>query len=190
MADAKDKKKKPEAESEENATPVAAKGKSKLPLIIGGVVLLVVLIGAPLIFFAMKPAASNDKELAAAAKAAMEATDLTMEGSSDQDALMEGEEGLGAIYPLETFVVNLRGGSYVRCQIQFEFVGREIPKGFYSRLVPVRDTIIEILARRSAEDLSSENGRTALKSDLKSLVNEALRKEEIKNVYFTQFVVQ
>ena len=41
-----------------------------------------------------------------------------------RDELDENEAALGAIFPLDTFVVNLSGGkNYLRCQVQVEFDG-------------------------------------------------------------------
>ena len=74
--------------------------------------------------------------------------------------------------------------------MQLEFVEREIPKRFYSKLVPLRDGIIGILTARSADDALGDRGRDTIKVDVKDFVNGLLAKEEVKRVYITQFVVQ
>lgn len=178
-----------EENEETTGTPEAAPAKSrkKLLLIIAGVVLLLVAIGVPVTIMSLKKSATPAEELdpdAAGGDAA------APEGADDEDELDEGEEALGALFPLETFVVNLKGGSLIRCQVQLEFTGRDVPRRFYSKLVPTRDALIALLAKRTQEDALSEEGRTALKGDMKEAVNELLKKEEVRNVYFTQFVVQ
>ncbi len=109
---------------------------------------------------------------------------------TEEDELDEGEEALGAIYPLESFVLNLSGGRYLRAQLRLEFEGREVPKRFFPRIVPVRDLIIQLLSVKRAEDLLTSQGKEGLKGEIKDKVNELLRREDIKNVYFSQFVVQ
>lgn len=171
----------------EEAAP--KKGGKKVLFIVGGVLVLILAIGIPVYFFAFKGEAKHEEELAPdAAEAGANA--LVAEGSGEEDALEEGEEALGAIYPLEAFVVNLEGGRYIRIQAQLEFTGRDVPKRFYTRLVPVRDGIITLLSKKKQDDVLSDKGKENLKKDIKDLVNEVLRKEEVKQVYFTQFVVQ
>jgi len=187
MAEEKKQKKGEEEQQEAAAAPAPAKsGKSKLIFIIAGVVVLVLAVGMPVLYMSMKSASPEDELSSAAGQ-----EDAGMaEGSLDEDELDEGEDALGGIFPMESFVVNLRGGGYIRLQIQVEFIERDIPKRFYVRLVPIRDAIIRLLANRSAEDLAEEKGRDALRKDIKNVIEEILKKADVKNVYFTQFVVQ
>lgn len=199
MADDKNKGKKPEEKKKEDAkpaqaeaaAPAAAPAKSKKMLFIGGgVVLLLLAIGTPLIIMSMGSGEQkkDGTELNEVTEEVPEGG--TLEGAQDQDELDEDESPLGAMFPMESFVVNLSGGRYIRCQIQLEFAERDIPARFYTRLVPVRDAIIRLLASRSAEDLAEAEGYDTLKNDVRELVNTILKKEDVKNVYFTQFVVQ
>ncbi len=190
MADDK-KEKKDEKGKGEEAAPQAAptKSKKKLFIIIGAVVFLIAAIGAPVAYMSLRP--KNDQTQELAGDAASEDSETgSLEGSADEDQLQEGEKALGAIFPLESFVVNLQGGRYIRCQVQLEFEERDVPQRFYQRLVPIRDSMIRLLAGKTAEDMVSEKGKDGLKVQVKDTVNEILKKEEVKNVYFTQFVVQ
>jgi flagellar FliL protein len=189
MADEKDKKEKKGEGDEVAAAAPAKKSKKKLFIAIGGVVFLLIAIGVPVFFMTMKKKTSAE-EGAVVDASATDAAAVVPEGSNDEDQAGEGEEVLGAIFPLETFVVNLSGGRYIRCQIQLEMTQRDIPKKMYAKIVPVRDAIINMLSTKTADDMTSAKGKDALKSDIKDMVNQTLRKQEIKNVYFTQFVVQ
>lgn len=192
MAEATDKKKKEgekgEGEAPAPAAAAAPASKKKTMLIVGGVVVLLLAIGVPVAIFSLKPKAADQSELAA--DAASHEPQLHAEGTHDEDELAEDEEALGAFFPFENFVVNLSGKGYVRAQIQLEFASKDVPKRFYARIVPARDVIIELLSQRTQEDLLSEKGKEAAKSDIKDSINELLKKEEVKNVYFTQFFVQ
>ncbi|WKZ57155.1 MAG: flagellar basal body-associated FliL family protein [Bdellovibrionota bacterium] len=176
---------KEEAEGQQEAAP--PKSKKKLWIIIGGSIALVLLIGAPVAFFALKSSPETE-ELAAEGVEGGDA--LAPEGALDEDEIDEGEEPLGAFFPLDTLVVNLHGGQYIRTQIQLEFVERDVTSRFYTRLVPIRDAIITLLASKKAEDLLSARGKESLRVDIKDKVNEILRREEVKRVYFTLYVVQ
>jgi flagellar FliL protein len=187
MAEEK-KKEQAEAEAKPAAAP-AASGNKKTIFIAVGVAVLILAIGAPVTYFALKPKEQTSESLTADAAAEGENA-LVQEGVHDEDELLEGEESLGAFFPFETFVVNLAGGRYIRLQVQIEFTSRDVPKRFYPRLVPIRDTMINLLAGRTQDDLLNEKGRESLKKDIRDIINETLRSEDVRRVYFTQFVVQ
>jgi flagellar FliL protein len=56
--------------------------------------------------------------------------------------------------------------------------------------VPIRDSIISLLTQMTAENLETLKGKDKLRAEIRSVINAALRKEEVKRVYFTQFVIQ
>ncbi|NLF25098.1 MAG: flagellar basal body-associated FliL family protein [Deltaproteobacteria bacterium] len=179
-----------ESEGGEASPSVSSGGsKKKLVLIVGLILGLLLLVGLP-VFFLMS---SGEKE--PVETISLEEEDdfqkLVPEVYQEEDELDEDEDPLGAIFPLDTFVVNLAGGSgFLRCQVQIEFTERDVPKRFYARLVPVRDAAIKILSTHTAAELAGSEGKENLKEALAEMINGILRKEQVKNVYFTQFVVQ
>jgi flagellar basal body-associated protein FliL len=104
--------------------------------------------------------------------------------------LGEGEELLGAIVPLDAFLVNLSGGKYIRLQVQAELETPDIPRRFYSRVVPMRDQIITLLTQKTATELEDASGKEKLKLAIKDIMNQQLRREDVRRIYFTQFVIQ
>ena len=181
---------KDEKKEGEGTPPPPVKSKKKLFVIIG-IVVLVVLIGTPVAIFTLRPAKkAADQITEAPADAASHIAKPELEGIQDEDELQDGEESLRAILPMETFVVNLTGGRYLRAQVQFEFSGREVPKRFYGKVIPIRDGIITLLSKKTSEELASEKGRETLKDELKGIVNQLLGKEEVKKTYFSQFLIQ
>lgn len=178
-------KEEPEKEGEKGAAEAPKNSKKKWLLIGGGVLLLLLAAGIPTAIFLMKGSGSEELEADAAHGEA-----ATLEGSLDEDELSEGEEALGALFPLDTFVLNLSDGKFIRLAVQLEFLTRDIPLRFYTRQVPIRDSLIELITSSKSSDFSGENGREDFKKQVKEKVNEILRKEEVKRVYFTQFVIQ
>jgi flagellar protein FliL len=174
-----------EEENKEVEAP-AEKPKKKTLLIVLGVVFLIIAVGAPVAFFTLKKAEIEE----APADAATNSHEVQPEGHNDEEELQEGEKPLGAIFPLDTFVVNVVGGGFLRIQIQLEFVDREISPRFYSRSVLVRDALVSLLSKQQREELLSNKGKEDLKVTVKDAVNGVLRKELINRVFFTQFVVQ
>jgi len=179
-----DKEEKDTDEQAEEVTAEASGKTKKLALIAGAVVVvLVILIGVPIMIFTLFGEDVVDSNLATS-------TEEFFPDGFYEDELDENEEALGAFYPMDTFVVNLSGGHYLRCQVQLEFFERDIPPRFYTRVVPVRDAMISLLTAQSRDDIISPRGQENLKIDLRERINEELRREDVKRVYFTQFIIQ
>lgn len=178
-------------QTETQALPSPANRKKML--LIAGVALLVVGVGAPvgyLMLGSSKPAPQVEDVKVDTQDANKDETHAKLEGHGDDIELEEGEEALGAIVPFETFLVNLSGGKYIRLQLQAEFETPDVPRRLYSRMVPIRDGIISLLTQQSASDLEDIKGKEKLKKGIKDLINERLHREDVRRVYFTQFVIQ
>ncbi len=95
------------------------------------------------------------------------------------------------IFPLDPFVVNLGGPSnFLKLTIQLEMTLPEDKQYLESRLAPIRDSIVILLSSKTAESVSSPAGKLQLKDDINVRINQALGKDLIRNVYFTEFVMQ
>lgn len=188
--DKKEEKKDGAKDGAAPAAPATAPSKKKLFLIIGGVVVLLVAIGVPVAFLALKPTPPPQTDQASADSASADDIGFKAEGSDEDLELEDGEEPLGAIYPLDTVLVNLAGGRFIRCQVQVEFIGRDVPKKFFSHIVPIRDEMIRLFTSRSEADVTSSKGKAQLKADIKNIIATITRKDLVKNIYFTQFIVQ
>jgi len=175
---------KDEGEKEAEIVPANPSKTKKRALIAGGVVLLLtILIGTPVLIFSLKGGDGVDPDMVGS-------YETFFPDGFYEDELDETEEALGAFYPMETFVVNLAGGNYLRAQIQLEFMDRDIPPRFHTRVVPVRDAIIGLLTAQSKDDIIGPRGQENLKIDIRERINAELRREDIKRVYFTQFIIQ
>jgi flagellar FliL protein len=174
-------------ETPEVAAPEAPSKKKRTLLAVGGVLGLLVLIGAPAGYFLLK---EEPKEVSEVKPEMSPEIQHKPEGFEEVEELEEGEEPLGAIVPFETFLVNLSGGKYIRTQIQVEFETLDVPTKFYTRQVPIRDSIISLLTQQTAEGLQSSQGKERVRSDIRNLINQTLRKEDVRRIYFTQFVIQ
>ena len=174
-------------EGETQAPSPSKQGRSKLVIIIIGVAVVCVL-GGIAAFFLLRERNVDVQEIGE--DLGMNEGMLPSATVLDEEELQEGEEVLGAFFPLDPLVVNLKGGGFLRVQMQFEFTQRDIPASFIARNVIIRDGVISLLAARNKEDVLSLQGRDEIKNSIKELIQKTLRKEIIKKVYFTQFVVQ
>lgn len=106
------------------------------------------------------------------------------------EELQEGEAPLGALFPMDLFIVNLKDKGYIRVELQLMFGERTVPRRVYSRVPRLRDRIIEILAQKKRQAVLSQKGRKILREDIKRNADAVIGKKLVEGVLFTQYVVQ
>jgi flagellar FliL protein len=122
-----------------------------------------------------------------------------LDAQSTADAGEESEQGagleqpLGPILPLDTFIVNLAdksGNRYLRVTMALELETNQLEDELNKRLPQVRDSILMILPTKRFEDISSAEGKTALRDQILEKINSILVLGKITNIYFKEFVIQ
>ncbi len=99
----------------------------------------------------------------------------------------------GQIFPLEGFVVNLNdpgGKRYLKTKIELEFFQEGFQEELNVRLPQLRDVVLLILSSKTLDDIKGIDGKIALRNELIISINKVLKVGEIRNLYFTEFVVQ
>lgn len=111
-----------------------------------------------------------------------------------------------AVYSLDEFIVNLADpGHYLKAVIALELnkpagnprkgehgvnKGELMDPEITFHIPKIKDAVITILTTKSFEELSTPQGKEALKKQIKNKVNFILGKELVSNVYFTSFTMQ
>jgi flagellar protein FliL len=92
-----------------------------------------------------------------------------------------------------TFLVNLSdpgGKRYLKVSIQLELNNQPVSQELNKRNVQVRDTILMLLSSKEYSDIGNANGKMVLKRELLTRLNKMLRDGQVKEIYFTEFLVQ
>ena len=98
-------------------------------------------------------------------------------------------------YPLKSFVVNLLdkkgvGQRYLKVTINLE-VGSEEDKLLIENHIPqLRDTILLLLSSQTLKEINTMEGKLELKQVLLSRMKQILGDGVVRRIYFTEFVVQ
>jgi flagellar FliL protein len=97
------------------------------------------------------------------------------------------------IYTMDKFTVNLSGlpKRTIRVQINLDMIS---PVAFqeimdFEYRAKARDKIVKILTDKTVDDLESIQGKLFLKDKIVAEVNQILNKGLVKDVYFTDFVM-
>ncbi|MEO5361106.1 MAG: flagellar basal body-associated FliL family protein [Nitrospirota bacterium] len=99
-----------------------------------------------------------------------------------------GEQVLIAIDPL---IVNLTDKNrFIKLSLQIEVGDKKLEATMKEKMPLLRDAIIMLLTSKSFEAISGPDGKFQLKDEMLGRLNQALGSELIKNVYFTEFMVQ
>jgi flagellar FliL protein len=100
---------------------------------------------------------------------------------------------IGPIFPLETFIVNLsdpQGKKYLKAKLELELDNEEVILEIEKRLPQLRDTVLTVLSSKGFEDIRQLEGKYQLRVELIALLNQHLKTGKVKNIYFTEFIVQ
>lgn len=117
----------------------------------------------------------------------------TSEEASEEAAEADAISQMGPIFPLDTFVVNLADSDrsyYLKITLSLELTSEEMKGELEKRLPKIRDLILTQLPTKKSEDLKTVAGKQALREELMAGINERLQTAEVRNIYFTDFVIQ
>lgn len=103
-------------------------------------------------------------------------------------------ENFPYVYTMEKFTVNLNGEPKrtIRLEVNLNMLGKkdfEEVMDFDNR-ARVRDRIVQLLNDKSFSELESIQGKLFLKDKIAMEINTILNKGVVKDVFFTDFVVQ
>jgi flagellar FliL protein len=101
--------------------------------------------------------------------------------------------GIGPLYTFDTFIVNLAdpsGSRYLRMTIDVEVDSNFVIEEMKTRQPQLRDMIISIVSNKTYEDVSTTRGKLAIKEEIIRRFNLILKTGKVRNIYFTEFVVQ
>jgi len=114
--------------------------------------------------------------------------------AGEEGKTAEKEERLRAI-TLNSFTVNLADdGSrrFLRTTIALEYSvsGNDVERALLEREHRVRDAIIRVLRSKTVADINNPEKAVQLRQELVEAVNRVLEKNQIRNVYFRDFIIQ
>ncbi len=87
-------------------------------------------------------------------------------------------------------LADLEHPRYLKVTIHLES-NQEKPEGEYERRQPqLRDAILTILSSKHYKDITTPEGKSALREEIKEKVNQLQLNLKAQNIFFTEFVIQ
>lgn len=105
----------------------------------------------------------------------------------------DAPESVGEIVTLDPFVVNLadpKGNRYLKMKISLELDTKEAADRAQKGTPKLRDIVIMMLTSLSFEEVMTPEGKLRIRDELLERFNRVTRPDKIKNIYFSEFVVQ
>ena len=162
------------------------KGSNKL-LIIILIAVIVLLLGAGGAYFML--AGGDSKPAAEGEAGGEEGAETAEDGAAPFDPT-----SLGEIIELDPFVINLssEGGSerYLKAVMVLQVSSPKVSEEVTKRAPQIKDSIITVLSSKTPEEALSIQGKYDLKVELIRRINEVLTSGVVRELYFTEFVIQ
>lgn len=105
----------------------------------------------------------------------------------------ESASAIGEMITLNEFVVNLadpKGKRYLKCKISLEVESVEAKERVAKIAPKLRDIVIMLLTSLAFEEVMTPEGKIRIRNELLERFNQAARPDRIRNLYFSDFVVQ
>lgn len=99
----------------------------------------------------------------------------------------------GTMFPIESFIVNLAGSEgkrFLKVTIDMELDKAEVADEAKARLPQIKDSILVLLSSKTFEEVYTVQGKFKLRDEIISRTNSFLKTGKVKNIYFTEFVIQ
>ncbi len=181
------------AEEAQVENPAAEKkGGSNIALIIIIVLLFLLLIGGGIAAYLLL-SDSEDEDMIKQSVASSKDVSAKESPIKKKRKKLKDLLEVGPMYPMDQFVVNLlseNGSRYLKTTINLEMDKQELSAELDKKKAIIRDIIIRVLSSKTFEEISTIKGKERLKDEIVEKINEILVDGEIRNIFFTDFVIQ
>lgn len=160
-------------------TPKKPLKSLKILLIAGAGLLVLLVLGGGIVFFLFSSFSSGDSPF-------MEKVKGMVSGGKKT-----GDTASVAVHKMEPFLVNLADPGQLRyLKVTLYVETHQKGEEFEKRLPQSRDSVLTVLSSKNSRDLMTSEGKNALREEIKEKINHLLTETKVKNIYFTEFVIQ
>jgi flagellar basal body-associated protein FliL len=113
-----------------------------------------------------------------------------------EDGVAQANEGPVGILPLETFLTNINdphGEKHARIQVKLAIVPEEAIATLQADallMARMHDRVLTLLTAKTAHQLNDPEGKEAFRTEVREELNPLLKKAQIKEVLFSDFIIE
>jgi flagellar basal body-associated protein FliL len=113
--------------------------------------------------------------------------------ASANEGKSEKKGGDNAMFQVDPFIVNIgdnNGTKFLKITICLELSSPSLAERAKAKAAAIRDAVIMLVTSKSADAFNSPEGKPQLKDELIMTLNKVLGEKTVKNIYFTEFIMQ
>jgi flagellar protein FliL len=102
-------------------------------------------------------------------------------------------EPLGPLLKMEDFVINIMqkdATRFLKMGITLETKDKESSERIKNRMPQITDAVLLLVGNRQFDQIKDLQGKLQLKADLVTHINSLIGRDEVTDIFFTDFVVQ
>lgn len=126
-------------------------------------------------------------------KASEPGVDDVIKGEAEKHEIEEkSKDFIGKTVPLETFLVNVsgtRGRKLLKINMELEVSNNQVAEEIEKVKPKIRDYVIIIASSKTFQEISTREGKDALRNEIMTQINLFLTKGKILNVFFTEWIM-
>ena len=118
-------------------------------------------------------------------------------GEAKSEGKEESEKGgkhVDLMVPLDSFVVNLAdpppARRYMKIKVDAQMADEKAAAGIKDKMVVIRDSILMLLSSKTSLEVSSMEGKLAMRKEIAEKINLALEGPKVVRVFYTELVIQ
>lgn len=114
-------------------------------------------------------------------------------GQEYAQAEQTGSGNLGPVVKLKEFVVNVTDGDrtrYLKAGVSLEAINSRTKNEIKQRKPQIRDAILFHASNKDYRELRDMQGKKQLQAEIQHKINSILQKGKVRQVFFTEFVIQ
>ncbi len=114
-------------------------------------------------------------------------------GQQQAQAGQTGSSTLGPVIKLDDFVVNVTDGErtrYLKAGLSLEAINSRTKSEIKNRKPQIRDAILFHASNKSFRELRDLQGKKQLQAEIQHKINSILQSGKVRQVFFTEFVIQ
>lgn len=114
-------------------------------------------------------------------------------GGDEAGAAAKKADEQSVVQEMDTFMVNLAdagGRRFLKVTMRAKLNSSQLSDEFKARSFEMRDVVLTILTSKESEDVAKPEDKSNLKKEIIASLNKILRKGQVLDIYFTEFLIQ